>query len=1012
MDSPGCDQGLLEMTERCCQTAAGFDGSFNGSSMPKAAGIASRLQSIAVIALLHLTMLLLPGCSNMTSPSEAEQLQLVDAATGDKDQESAIAALDAILKRQPEHPAALLYRAQYAHDVKDDAFALRLLGRIPDQLPVIASKARLLEGALALESNRAADAERLLRRAAELDDKSPAAFEKLTKLYALQRRRTDLQRGLESIRAIRPLTLNELALMVTASEQIWSSREAIRQLKTMVVNDSSDRASLYALGLYYYDDAQLSNAASAFETLLRTDSSHVLARAALARIRIDEQDPAAASEILRPIRFDQEQPPEAWTALAAYFVDRSEWRNAAGCLAEVIIRNPWDRTAFSHLAAVVTRMNEPQQAERLYLRAKRLSDLRDVMEIVGSHVATGKLNAVELLQVSERLRDLGESRLSEAWARLAAEYDSSLISIPDSARSNPKSDPVMQIVAKYQMDSTDFKGLLPGSTGMSRSDSEVPSPKLEFADQAASLELEFQYENGATGSKYMLETTGGGAGVIDYDGDLWPDLFFPQGGTLPPTSGRTVKGRLYRNCAGSKFLEVPVVSDRGDPWYGTGVAVGDLDSDGFDDLVVGNVGRTAFLQNQGDGTFRDITESIGILAEDANSSIGLADLDEDGLLDIFVVNYVNTYKICRNSRGDVLSCNPAHVEGVPSRLYRNLGNGHFVDVTVTSNIAPRGKGLGIVLADFNDDGKIDAFVSNDTSPNHLYINESSPGEIRLRETGLLAGVALGESGFAQAGMGIACADLNGDLRLDLYVTYFHHEANGLYLNEGGGLFRDATRASGLFEPTYELLGFGTQAIDCDNDGTMELVVANGHIDDRLDPGVAWKMPPQLFWRSPSGRYRELSRTAGPYFEQPTLGRTVAKLDWNRDRRCDLVFTHLDRPVAILTNQTPHAGNSLQLLLQGTLSNRNAIGASVRVSHRHGTQRADVMGGDGYRCTNSRWLDIGLGEIELIDDVEIRWPSGRVDHFSNVSPANPWIVIEGRDPVPLAQETAVSLKAGL
>jgi hypothetical protein len=295
---------------------------------------------------------------------------------------------------------------------------------------------------------------------------------------------------------------------------------------------------------------------------------------------------------------------------------------------------------------------------------------------------------------------------------------------------------------------------------------------------------------------------------------------------------------------------------------------------------------------------------------------------------------------------------------------------------------------------------VDVFVANDTSPNFLYRNHSTTGQLKFSEEGHIAGVSLSENGIAQAGMGVACGDLNGDLRLDLYVTYFHREANGLYLNLGNGQFQEETRRYGLYQPTLEMLGFGTQAVDFNLDGRLELVVANGHIDDQRARGIPWKMPPQLFVPSGPTAFQDQSRDAGDYFRGEYLGRAVARCDWNRDGRPDLVIVHQDRPAAVLTNTTETVGRHFTIKLRAVSDNRSAIGARVNLTSGGRTQRVDVTSGDGYCCSNQRTLQFGLGDANRVDNLEIVWPSGTRDVYVDLPAQSSWIAVQSMTLLPL------------
>jgi hypothetical protein len=523
---------------------------------------------------------------------------------------------------------------------------------------------------------------------------------------------------------------------------------------------------------------------------------------------------------------------------------------------------------------------------------------------------------------------------------------------------------------------------------------------LKLVDRHAQAGIEFQYDNGANGSKFLLESVGGGVAAFDYDADGWPDLYFTQGCPLPVAPGNEVwRDKMFRNCGGT-FRDVSERAGLGDAQYSQGCSAADFDNDGFVDLAVANFGTNVLYLNNGDGTFRDVTLSAGITGEHWSSSLAFADLDRDGNLDLYVVTYVSdAYRMCRHPR--IATCSPLNYKAEQDQLFRSRGDGTFEDVTLYSGIvADDGKGLGIVVADLDDDGWPDIYVANDGTPNFLFHNETASigAPLRFVERGLSSGAGVSGSGNSQAGMGIACADLDGDGRLDLFVTNFYRESSTFYRNQGDLLFIDATRAARLDEPTRPFLGFGTQPIDVDLDGRLDLFIANGHIDDFSARGEPWKMRPQLFHNAGGATFIDVSRESGDYFTGEYLGRGVARLDWDRDGRADLAVVHQDRPVSLLRNETDQTGNRLVLDLHGVESNRDAIGARIAVTSGGTTRVHEICGGDGFFASNERRVISGLGSATTIERLEVRWPSGRIDEWADLPVNVALIVIEGRSPI--------------
>ncbi|MBW3543639.1 MAG: CRTAC1 family protein, partial [Planctomycetes bacterium] len=480
--------------------------------------------------------------------------------------------------------------------------------------------------------------------------------------------------------------------------------------------------------------------------------------------------------------------------------------------------------------------------------------------------------------------------------------------------------------------------------------------------------------------------------------------------------------RLFRNLGNGRFEDVTLAATIIEDRFSQGATVGDFDSDGFPDLYVANIGGNRLFRNNGDGTFSDVTERTATAGDRWTTSCLMADLNGDALPEIYAVNYLSGEdvftRVC-NDRGGSGICMPQHFPAAQDQLYLNLGDGRFEDITERAGIAvPDGKGLGIVAADFLGRGRLDLFIANDAVPNFFFENQTSgprpstldsrpssgpqlstlnprPSTPLFSEQALLKGVALNRGGQAEACMGVAAGDADGDGRIDLFVTNFHLESNTLYLQREGGWFDDATRDAGLRQPSLSLLGFGTQFLDADLDGRLDLIVTNGHIDDFTSDGTAYRMPPQFFRGLGGGRFQELpADSLGPYFAERYLGRGLARLDWNRDGREDVVVSHLDAPAALLTNETQPAGHFLVIRLVGVESNRDAIGATVTVRTADAVETGQLTAGDGYLASNQRQLVFGLRTAQRVEEMLVRWPSGREERFVDLAVDAELIAVEG------------------
>ncbi|WP_148594431.1 CRTAC1 family protein [Aquisphaera giovannonii] len=524
-----------------------------------------------------------------------------------------------------------------------------------------------------------------------------------------------------------------------------------------------------------------------------------------------------------------------------------------------------------------------------------------------------------------------------------------------------------------------------------------------FADEAESAGLRFVYDNAGTPLRQLPEPFGGGLAVLDVDGDGWLDVYCVQGGPYAADPGATPPSdagdRLFRNRGDGSFEDITGRSGIGPSprGHGHGVAVGDVDNDGLPDLLVTRWRSYALYRNLGGCRFQDATDRWGLGGRrDWPTSAAFADLDNDGDLDLYVCHYaawdLDHPRICRDAKtGAYLNCNPLDAESLPDRLFRNDG-GKFVDVSAESGIIDRdGRGLGVVAADLDGDGLVDLFVANDSSANFLFRNL---GGMRFEEVGHLAGVASNASGIYQAGMGAAAGDIDADGLIDLAVTNFYGESTSFFRNLGGGLFTDATASIGLDVASRRLLGFGLGLFDANNDGRMDMATANGHVND-LRPNYPYLMPAQLLLNGDDGRLLDASGHAGAVWQVPRMGRGLAVGDLDNDGRQDVLILSHDQPLAYFHNRTA-GGHFLVLRLEGSKSNRDAVGAKVTLIRPGGNRVAWRTGGGSYQSASDPRIHFGLGADARIEAVEVAWPSGRVDRRTGIEPDSGYLIREGHE----------------
>ena len=479
--------------------------------------------------------------------------------------------------------------------------------------------------------------------------------------------------------------------------------------------------------------------------------------------------------------------------------------------------------------------------------------------------------------------------------------------------------------------------------------------------------------------------------------DGWLDVYLPQGGAFPDGPAPDDSGdRLFRNLGDGSFEDATEAAGfpRSSRGYGLGIAVGDFDNDRFPDLFITRFDAYELWRNRGDGTFEDVTESSGLdLPADWPTSAAWADLDGDGDLDLYVCHYlrwdVERPRTCVDQEtGRPIYCDPLLFEAVPDRLFRNDG-GRFVDVAEQAGIIDRdGRGLGVVAADLDGDRLVDLYVANDLTANFLFMNR---GGLRFEEAGELAGVASNAGGGYQAGMGVACGDLDGDGRPDLGVTNFYGEGTTIYRNLGDGIFADASNAFGM-APSRYLLGFGLAFLDVNNDGHLDLAAANGMVNDST-PLYSYAMPAQLLLGGPGGRLTDVTDRAGPCWTTPRVGRGLAVGDLDNDGRVDVLIVPQDGPLALFRNRTD-GGHFVTFRLEGSASSRDAVGARVAVTADGRRRVAWRHGGQSYQSSIDPRLHFGLGPIEAPVSVEVAWPSGRVDRHDALPVDAGYLLREG------------------
>ena len=703
-----------------------------------------------------------------------------------------------------------------------------------------------------------------------------------------------------------------------------------------------------------------------------------------------------------------EEHPEIWRARAVWARVNKQPHAAIRCFSEVLLRHPYHVTATYELSQVIAEVSGQQAAQRYFERAKELSNLQTLLgELQGNRDFNIIKQVIDILKKHDRSLEVA------AWADMALR-----------AKNPPEwaIKMVLQSRTKACFSGSFHNGVLADSEneflnyslpdwnhGIQKSPRQVSvagsySPP-RFSNDAQQAGVDFSYISSLqknVGLEHIFDTTGAGMAVLDFDLDGWPDLYLAQGCQWEKRQGdKKYPDKLYRNMGNGQFEDVTEQSGLGDISFSQGVTAGDFDSDGYPDLYVCNLYENRLYHNNADGTFTDITSISETAGNEWSLSAGFGDFNQDGLADLYVVNYLDRKTVaersCKSEDGRLRACAPTMFPGTMDRIYLNRGDGSFNDVSVQAGLnMPDAKGLGLLISDFDQSGKLSIFVGNDTASNFLFTPTNySRDTILFEERAGISGLAFNWAGQTQATMGIAVGDANQDGRFDLFATNFYADANTLYLQDESGLFTDATRMVNLQDSGYYMLGFGAQFIDADLDGYLDIVVTNGHVDRTFATGEPDLMRPQFF-RNMGGKFEEISSNKlGSFFSKKSLGRGLAVLDWNRDGRQDIVISHLDAPFALLTNRTSKTGHFVSLKLIGTTSAREPIGTTVTVynsEERSWTQQ--LTAGDGYATSNQKQLVFGLGESTIVERIEVRWPDGQKSQFSNVPVDSHWIIQQG------------------
>jgi thioredoxin-like negative regulator of GroEL len=813
----------------------------------------------------------------------------------------------------------------------------------------------------------------------------------------------------------------DLLVMIARDTGVASDPDALSRARQ---NDPQDPNPLIGLA---WQDANAGRVESAIDVLreaVTLQPEHAAAQVALGRQLLADNRyqellkwagdlPAAADDL-----------GESWIIRAQLAEHANDAPGAVRCYLEAARRIPESKRACTPLVRLLAAAGDRDAAARFSEHVQSLQRLDDVQNRVLFGDADVEVGA--LLELAHAYEQAGRRWEACGWCLIAAQGAPGHPGVQSALREAQRRTEGIPLRMTVDGDNValavDLSSYpLPNwgrSPGAVVATTTAGAAAYSFREDAANVGLRFRFVNGIAGppTRRMYEFTGGGVAALDYDRDGFPDLYFTQGCIWPPGTSREAPGdQLFANRHGTVFADVSSQASIEEQDFSQGVTAGDFDGDGFPDLYVANIGPNRLWRNNGDGTFTDVSAESGLATAGTGSFAGaspspqvaewttscvLADLNGDRLPDIYDVNYVTApdvfERVCARADGSPVMCMPFDFDSQPDRLWLNLGDGRFEDATEeVFTVPPGGTGLGVAVWDAHGEGRLSVLVANDATPNFLF-EDASPGDGRfhLEDRALVSGVALNADAKATGCMGVALGDVDGDGGVDLHITNFLAEPNTLFMHLADGTYSDRSRELGLHGPSFGVLGFGTQFLDADLDGQLELFVANGHVDDLRAWGRPYRMPPQYFHWHGGGFTQVDPAGLGEYFRQEWLGRAAARLDWNRDGLEDLVIGHLDDDSALLTNSTPPRGNWLALRLVGMASERDAIGAMVTARIGGRKIMRQLTAGDGYQASNERTLSFGLGRAESIDELEVRWPSGIVQRFRDQRGSCDTVLVEG------------------
>jgi tetratricopeptide (TPR) repeat protein len=922
-------------------------------------------------------------------------------------------AIRSMLSAEPNNATLLFLAARSAHGQGKLSEAIESLGLIPPDHPEAGFPAMGQAADWLLEANQIAAAETMFRKMLEIYGDLVPVHRRLADLLNAQGRRVDASKHTRALIRLGDVTEKELLSLTTLSVPYHDEAS-----EWAVSTDEFDSITMFALARAKRFVVQNNlNEAEDLIQRLRAEFPQSAPVAALAgRLYESRQDDAALRRWCLALPPGVNEEAEYWATMGSWMLRSGQFEPAIRAFSEAVIHDPTDRVSYQRLSEALAAVDEFNAARRVAARKELLEEAWQLALNIGLHRES---RLMDMQSLAEKLDQLGRPWEAISWRMVLAHESGQLeqampaliqarASLAENESSPAPENEILCGVDKSRWPLPIGEWLAePHSATSPFSLTQTAPRNIVLVDIASEIGIDFRYHNNREPNLShlkMFQVNGGGIAALDYDLDGWVDLYFSDAGGQPNNQTDSNPNRLYRNLAGKKTTEISRESTTDDRSYSAGATAADLNQDGFPDIIVANIGENTLYLNNGDGTFarREILGSQGW-----TSGCVCGDLDGDAIPEIVEINYINDDSAFKTECwGAGFDCTPRIFHGGMDRLLKQNHQGVW---SLFQNVKPEelkpNYGFAGLVANFDRQAGNDLFITNDTTNNHFWVSREAEDQhgFSLSNQAELRGCAVGDVAQPQGCMGVAGGDFDHNGTLDLCVTNYWQQPSNLFLQRVPGFFIDAAAGFGLAQPSRDTVGFGIQAVDFDRDGWLDLTVLNGHVFNPVEngtPEIPFQMLPQLFQGS-AGRFQlvepadELDHDASTSFwTTPTLGRTLVRLDFNRDGKPDLVANSLDAPIAVLENRTD-TGHWLRIDLSGTTSERDAIGAEVVAICGQQKYHAWMTAG-GYMGANESTIDIGLGACERVDELQLHWPSGLTQSFTKVAVDRHYLIIENDD----------------